>query len=76
MTELDTLTRALDTALARPNPLVRITEQTGTARQMIAQGATHRRDRYGCGGAWVGYDYHAADGRLVAQSMAACGNPH
>jgi hypothetical protein len=33
-------------------------------------GAVTRRDRFGAGGAWVGFDYLNEDGRVVLASMA------
>lgn len=75
MTQIERLRADYEAALARPNPPIPLTEPRGTAAEMRGRGATHRIDRYGFGGAWVGYDYLAADGRLVASTMAACGNP-
>lgn len=71
--DLAALAAALGEARARPNPPVVLTGQDATARYMQARGATHRIDRYGWGGAWVGYDYLDADGRVITSTMAAFG---
>ena len=75
MTQIERLRADYEAAITRPNPPIRLIEPSGTAAEMRRRGATHRINRYGFGGAWVGYDYLAEDGRLVASSMAACGNP-
>ena len=74
--QMECLIEALHLALARPNPAISILGNPDeTSRVMIGRGATQRRNRFGFGGAFVGHTYLAADGRVVGETMTACGNP-
>lgn len=45
------------------------------ARTARSYGATHQRERLTPDGIFLGYDYFNAAGRMIMQSMRACGNP-
>ncbi len=62
-------------ATAAPNPAIPFDYDRGSAAVTArSYGAVTRRNRFGCGGAWVGFDYLGPDDRVILESMSA--TPH
>lgn len=70
MTLLEKMQADLDAALAKPNPPMPFPAKGTAAIEARGYGAVTRVNRYGVGGAWVGYDYLNSAGHTVIQSMA------
>jgi hypothetical protein len=75
MNQLEQLARGHDDAKTRPNRPQNFSADRGSAACIArSYGAVTRINRFGVGGAWVGYDYLDGVGRVVMESMAAVGN--